>query len=89
MVSDFVDGCRTTLIRNIIFQVAHQMITNRPTPQTRGYTVAAPADDAESISAEAQHYNLMARRGSKSMPTTPLQSPRSSPTSRRRKNGNR
>ncbi|XP_026318934.1 uncharacterized protein LOC113229522 isoform X2 [Hyposmocoma kahamanoa] len=77
-------ACGTSVVK-----VAHQMISTRVTPQSRGYTVAAPADDAESISAEAQHYNLMARRGSKSLPTTPLQSPHSSPTSRRRKNGNR
>lgn len=75
--------------RNICFQVAHQMISTRGTSQPRGYVVASPADDAESISAEAQHYNRMARRGSKSLPTTPVHSPPSSPTGRRRKNGNR
>lgn len=70
-------------------QVAHQMISTRGSSQSRGYTVAAPTDDADDFNAEAQHYNLMARRGSKSLPVTPAHSPHSSPTSRRKKNGNR
>ncbi|KAL0830540.1 hypothetical protein ABMA28_002698 [Loxostege sticticalis] len=49
----------------------------------RGFTVASPADDPP------EQYNLAMRRGSKSLPVTPAHSPNSSPTSRRKMNGNR
>ncbi|XP_072932659.1 uncharacterized protein [Epargyreus clarus] len=69
---------------NSVVKVAHQMISTR---SPRGFTVATPADDTQVP--EFHQYNLMARRGSKSLPVTPVHSPPGSPTSRRRMNGNR
>ncbi|XP_049872263.1 uncharacterized protein LOC126371099 isoform X2 [Pectinophora gossypiella] len=70
---------------NSIVKVAHQMISSTRSP--RGFTVASPSEDAQAPDPSGQ-YNLMARRGSKSLPATPAHSPNSSPT-RRRKNYNR
>lgn len=70
---------------NSVVKVAHQMISSSRSP--RGFTLASPEDDA--TAPDMQQYNLMARRGSKSLPATPAHSPNSSPTSRRRMNGNR
>ncbi|XP_037875177.1 uncharacterized protein LOC101746356 isoform X1 [Bombyx mori] len=72
-------ACGTSVVK-----VAHQMISSR---SPRGFTVASPSEDA--TAPDPQHYNLMARRGSKSLPATPAHSPHSSPTTRRKKNGNR
>lgn len=68
-----------------IFQVANQMISATRAP--RGFTVASPEEDA--TAPDPAHYNLMARRGSKSLPVSPAHSPPGSPNSRRRRNGNR
>ncbi|CAK1555343.1 unnamed protein product [Leptosia nina] len=69
-----------------VLKVANQMISTR-TP--RGFTVASPSDDGQSNAPEVGRYNLMARRGSKSLPTTPMHSPPSSPNSRRKAYNNR
>ncbi|XP_022115043.2 uncharacterized protein LOC110993199 isoform X1 [Pieris rapae] len=65
-----------------VLKVANQMISTRG---PRGFTVASPSDDGQDTS----RYNLMARRGSKSLPTTPMHSPPSSPNSRRKMYNNR
>ncbi|CAH4033811.1 uncharacterized protein LOC123713085 isoform X1 [Pieris brassicae] len=65
-----------------VLKVANQMISTRG---PRGFTVASPSDDGQDTSG----YNLMARRGSKSLPTTPMHSPPSSPNSRRKMYNNR
>ncbi|KAJ0183254.1 hypothetical protein K1T71_001230 [Dendrolimus kikuchii] len=72
-------ACGTSVVK-----VAHQMITS--SRSSRGFTVASPSDD---LLSEAPQYNHLARRGSKSLPATPAHSPHSSPTSRRKMNGNR
>ncbi|XP_026496400.2 uncharacterized protein LOC113400921 isoform X1 [Vanessa tameamea] len=64
-----------------VVKVAHQMIQTR---SPRGFTVATPADDVPELTPK-----VLARRGSKSLPATPAHSPPSSPTTRRRMNGNR
>lgn len=69
-------ACGTSVVK-----VASQMISTR---SPRGFTVATPLDD----SGELQPRHL-ARRDSKSLPATPAHSPPTSPTSRRRMNGNR
>ncbi|XP_013192292.1 uncharacterized protein LOC106136314 isoform X2 [Amyelois transitella] len=78
-------ACGTSVVK-----VAHQMITKGASP--RGFTVASPEEDdtlpAAPPTAESR-YMLSARRGSKSLPTTPAHSPNSSPTSRRKMIGNR
>ncbi|KAI8421701.1 hypothetical protein MSG28_009687 [Choristoneura fumiferana] len=70
---------------NSVVKVANQMISATRAP--RGFTVASPEEDA--TAPDAAHYNLMARRGSKSLPVSPAHSPPGSPNSRRRRNGNR
>ncbi|XP_050348863.1 uncharacterized protein LOC126772508 isoform X2 [Nymphalis io] len=64
-----------------VVKVAHQMIQTR---SPRGFTVATPAEEGPELNPK-----VLARRGSKSLPATPAHSPPSSPTSRRRMNGNR
>ncbi|XP_050563419.1 uncharacterized protein LOC126912932 [Spodoptera frugiperda] len=70
---------------NSIVKVAHQIISSK---SSRGFTVASPEED-HAVAPELHQYNLMHRRGSKSLPATPAHSPPGSPTSRRRMNGNR
>lgn len=65
-----------------VVKVAHQMIQTR---SPRGFTVATPVDEG----APQSKSKSLVRRGSKSLPATPAHSPPSSPTSRRRMNGNR
>lgn len=62
--------------------MAHQMIQTR---SPRGFTVATPVEEG----APEPKSKVLARRGSKSLPATPAHSPPSSPTSRRKMNGNR
>ncbi|CAG5028420.1 unnamed protein product [Parnassius apollo] len=71
---------------NSVVKVAHKMIQSNRSP--RGFTVASPAEE-EAQAPDYRHYNLHARRGSKSLPVTPAHSPNSSPTSRRKMVGNR
>lgn len=73
---------------NSIVKVAHQMISSTRSP--RGFTVARPQDSTdEAQPPDSQQYSLLTRRGSKSLPSTPAHSPPTSPTGRRRRNGNR
>ncbi|XP_063381313.1 uncharacterized protein LOC134667853 isoform X2 [Cydia fagiglandana] len=71
---------------NSVVKVAHQMISSTRSP--RGFTVAAPAEEAAEAP-DAARYDLMARRGSRSLPATPAHSPPGSPNSRRKNRGNR
>ncbi|XP_063622130.1 pneumococcal serine-rich repeat protein-like isoform X2 [Cydia splendana] len=71
---------------NSVVKVAHQMISSTRSP--RGFTVAAPAEEAAEPP-DAARYDLMARRGSRSLPATPAHSPPGSPNSRRKNRGNR
>ncbi|XP_047990230.1 uncharacterized protein LOC125229437 isoform X2 [Leguminivora glycinivorella] len=71
---------------NSVVKVAHQMISLTRAP--RGFTVASPTEEVAEAP-DASRYNLMARRGSKSLPTTPAHSPPGSPNSRRKNRGNR
>lgn len=73
-------ACGTSIVK-----VANQMISSNRSP--RGFTVASPSDDA--VAPEPHQYNYGHRRGSKSLPATPAQSPPGSPTGRRRMNANR
>lgn len=68
-----------------VVKVAHQMLSasNRSVSQ-RGFTVATPEEDDEG---GAQYHSR--RRGSKSLPTSPLHTPPTSPNSRRKVYGNR
>ncbi|XP_050679159.1 uncharacterized protein LOC126975352 isoform X1 [Leptidea sinapis] len=61
---------------NSVVKVASEMVSGR----SRGFTVASPAEDHE---VPGQRY-LASRRGSKSLPTTPIHSPPSSPSGRRK-----
>ncbi|CAG4930111.1 unnamed protein product [Colias eurytheme] len=74
---------------NSVLKVANQIVSTR---SPRGFTVASPTEDTEAPSVGPTsdgRYNLMARRGSRSLPTTPLHSPPSSPNSRRKMYNNR
>ncbi|XP_026733437.1 uncharacterized protein LOC113497876 isoform X1 [Trichoplusia ni] len=73
-------ACGTSIVK-----VAHQIISSK---SSRGFTVASPEEE-HAVAPEMHQYNLMHRRGSKSLPATPAHSPPSSPTSRRKMNGNR
>lgn len=70
---------------NSIVKVAHKLISSKP---SRGFTIASPSDDDSDVPNMGQ-YNLMHRRGSKSLPASPAHSPPGSPKSRRRFNANR
>ncbi|XP_026749145.1 uncharacterized protein LOC113509918 [Galleria mellonella] len=71
-------ACGTSVVK-----VAHQMISS--SRSNRGFTIASPADD--NTTPEGSY--RAGRRGSRSLPATPVHSPNSSPTSRRKMGGNR
>lgn len=70
---------------NSIVKVAHKLISSK---SSRGFTIASPDDDLTETPDMGQ-YNLMHRRGSKSLPATPSHSPPGSPNSRRKFYANR
>ncbi|XP_075975395.1 uncharacterized protein LOC142976070 isoform X2 [Anticarsia gemmatalis] len=70
---------------NSIVKVAHKLISSK---SSRGFTIASPEEE-ESSPPDMGQYNLMHRRGSKSLPATPAHTPPGSPNSRRRFHANR
>lgn len=75
-----------------VVKVAHKMISSNRSVSQRGFTVAAPAEEDSMDAADLGDYNLAARRGSRSLPVSPMHSPPGSPNSRRKNknvNGNR
>lgn len=72
-------ACGTSIVK-----VAHKLISSK---SSRGFTVASPQDDEGPP--DMGQYNLRLRRGSKSLPVSPANSPPGSPNSRRRLNANR
>lgn len=53
-----------------------------PTNQTKSHE--APCETANNVHSDSHQFDPFQRRGSKSLPTTPLQSPSSSPKSRKK-----
>lgn len=70
---------------NSIVKVANKLISSK---SSRGFTIASP-DEEDTDFPNMGQYNLMHRRGSKSLPATPVHSPPGSPNSRRKFNPNR